>query len=150
MKVDTNVFLASISEKKIYYFSSSKINSPEQHYYICLKRTDNDILILSCCTSKFETISNFIEKRNLPHSTLVWIKPQLGDDDNPFTKDTYVNCNNHHTFTLVEFKIMYESNNISYSGKIDEIHYEQILIGIHASTIIEKETKDLIPLPDSL
>ena len=91
MKLPVELFLSSVEEKKVYYFASNKINSIEPHHYICIKRTDNDLLILSCCTSKFETIAKFVETRSLPPSTLVYIKPS---NQNPFTLDTYINCNN--------------------------------------------------------
>lgn len=148
MKLPINLFLAAIGERKVYYFSTTKINTAEPHYFICLKRTDNDLLIMSCCTSQFGTIKSFVETRGLPFETLVWISPK--DIENPFTKDTYVNCNESKTFTLDEFKDMYNSDNISYSGEISENHYKQILIGIHSSTLIDEETKLIVPNPDTI
>lgn len=146
MKVPIGLFLASIQEKKVFYFVSDQINSSEPHIYICLKRSANDVLIMACCTSQFETVRKFIEARKLPKETLVWISPR--DPENPFSRDTYVNCNNCFTFTVAEFRQMYESDSISLSGEISEIHFEQILIGVHSSPLIEEETKDLLPKPN--
>ncbi len=147
MKLPADLFLSAIEERKIYYFSTTKINSEEPHHFVCIKRTDNDVLIMSCCTSQFETVKKFVETRSLPLETLVWITPS--DTNNPFTKDTYVNCNNSHTFTVEEFRAMYSSDSVTYSGEVSEDHYLQILIGLHKSPLIDKETKELIPDPNS-
>lgn len=146
MKLPTEMFLSAIDERKVYYFSTTKISSTEPHHFICIKRTDNDVLIMSCCTSQFDTVKKFVETRSLPTETLVWISPT--DAVNPFSKDTYVNCNSSFTYTVDEFRTMYSSDSVSYSGEISEDHYLQILIGIHKSPLIDKETKELIPNPD--
>ena len=148
MKFSTDVFLGAIAAKKVYYFSSTKLNTPIPHHFVCVKRTDNEVLILTCCTSQFDTVSRFVESRNLPNSTLVWISPK--DPANPFITDTYVNCNNSFSYTVDEFRAMYESDSVNFSGEIAEPHYVQILTGIHSSPMIDAETKELIPHPDSL
>lgn len=148
MKIPVDLFVSAIEEKKIYYFSSTKINTNEPHYFICIKKTDNDVLIMSCCTSKFETVRKFVESRCLPFETLVWITPS--DLNNPFTMDTYVNCNDTIPFTIEEFRIMYDSDSITSSGEISLNHYSQILTGIHKSPMIDDEIKELIPNPESL
>lgn len=148
MKVPVNLFISAIQEKKIYYFSTTKIDSTKPHYFICIKKTDNDVLIMSCCTSQFKTIENYVVSRQLPYETLVWISP--ADSSNPFTIDTYVNCNSPIPFTLDEFRAMYVADSITSSGEISLNHYSQILIGIHASTLIEPEIKEQIPNPNTL
>jgi hypothetical protein len=143
MKFPVETFLAGIAERKLYYFSNKKLNTEIEHHYICIKKTDNDVLILSCCTSQFDTIRNFVESRNLPNSTLVWISPV--DGDNMLTKDTYVDCNNVHLSSIEEFKTMYDADSITFTGEISESHYVQILIGLHDSPLIDNATKKLIP-----
>ena len=133
MKLPTELFISSIDDRKIYYFSTNKISTGEPHHFICIKRTSADILIMSCCTSQFDTVRRFVETRSLPMESLVWISPDSTSPDNPFTKDTYVNCNNCFTYTIDEFKAMYSNDSVSYSGKISDSHYEQILIGIQKS-----------------
>ncbi|MCC6691551.1 MAG: hypothetical protein IT235_08475 [Bacteroidia bacterium] len=142
MKIPTDLFLKGIRARKVYYFSNNKINTEIPHYYVCIKRTDADVLILSLCTSQFETIKRFVESRNLPFETLVFIAPDI---HNPFTKQTYVNCNEIHEFTVEELKEMYESEAVEFSGEISEGHYVQILLGLKASPMIDDETKDLLP-----
>ena len=148
MKLPVQAFIDSISERKVYYFSNTQLNTLVEHHYICLKRTDNNILILSCCTSKFETVKKYIEKNNLPYETLVHISPK--SSENPFTVDTYINCNDYHTFTVEDFVIMHEDNKLEYTGEVSLADYEQLLYGIHASTLIDEETKDLLPKPEDI
>lgn len=138
------IFISTIAERKVYLFSTKKISTSTPHYFICLKRTDTDLLIMTCCTSQFDTVRLFAEKRNLPTETLVWITPN--DQDNPFDKDTYVNCNQSFVFALDEFKELYESGKFGLSGEISESHYHQILIGLHKSPLIDEDTKTLIPI----
>jgi len=146
LKFPVNLFLQGIQEKKVYYFSNKNINTYTPHYYICLKRTDDDLLILSCCTSQFETVKRFIELSDLPFETLVWIKPK--DGENPFIKDRYVNCNQYFSYSIDQFKQMYEQDNISFSGEISDVHFEQIIIGIKISPLIDEDIKDLLPQLD--
>lgn len=146
MKVPSEVFISAISEKKVYYFSSTKLNTNVPHHYVCIKRSDDDILILTVCTSKLNTIQKFVDSRGLPYETLVWISP--ADKENPFTTDTYVNCNESFTYTVEEFKNRYDDESISHSGEISEAHYVQILTGLHSSPLIDGETKEAIPKPD--
>lgn len=150
MKIPIESFISSIKEQKIYYFSSDKINVDNPHYFICIKKTEQDILILTCCTSQFETIRRFVETRSLPYETLVWIKPNVEDDDNPFNVDTYVNCNFVFEYTIEEFRNMYNSNSISFSGEISMYYYSQIVNGLNLSPLIEEEIKDFLPKIDDL
>lgn len=148
MKLPTDLFLSSISEKKVYYFSTNKINTQDPHYFICIKRTNNDILIMSCCTSQYDTVRHYVENSNLPYETLVWITPL--DESNPFNKNTYINCNYPISFTVDEFRSKYESDSVTFSGEISNSHYNQILIGLHSSPMIDLETKELLPDPDTI
>lgn len=143
VKVPTQTFIDSISNRKVYYFSSNQISSKVPHYFICIRRTEDDLLFMSCCTSQFDTVRKFVESRSLPFETLVHISPK--DENNPFDKDTYINCNDLQTYTVEEFREMYDSNDVDFSGVISENHYEQILTGIHLSPVIEDDIKELIP-----
>ncbi len=148
MKLPVNLFLSAIAEKKVYFFSSDRISTTDPHFFICLKRTENDVLIMSCCTSQFETVQRFVISKRLPEETLVWITHK--DASNPFNRDTYVNCNSSQTYTVDEFRQMYNSDAVKYSGEISEDHYHQILIGVKASPLIDDETKDALPDPESI
>jgi len=142
IKFPTDFFINGIKEKKLYYFSSTKIDTDIPHHYVCIKKTDNDVLILTLCTSQFDTVKRFVETRNLPYETLVYITP---DGENELTVDTYVNCNEIHEYTIDEFRVLYESNIVGFTGEIADSHYQQILIGLHKSTLIDEDIKELLP-----
>ena len=145
MKVPTDTFIDAIGNRKVYYFSSTRLESDIPHYYVVVNKTDGDLLVLSVCTSQFDTVKRFVETRSLPTESLVYIKP---DTSNPFEKETFVNCNKCFTYTIDEFRSMYDANAIDYSGELSEGHYEQILTGIHSSPLIEEEIKDIVPKPE--
>jgi len=44
---------------------------------------------------------------------------------------------------------MYDNDSITLSGKISDNHYEQILIGIQKSPLVDNETKAIIPKPET-
>lgn len=142
MKLPVGLFLEGIGEKKIYYFRSSKISSELPHFFICVKRTTQDFLIMSCCTTKLETIQRFVELRKLSYRTIVYLKP---DGENALTEDTYINCNGYIPFTVEEFKSLYLDDRIDFVGEVSDIHYGQIIVGLHESTLVDDETKDLLP-----
>ena len=148
MKFPVNYFTDNIQERKVYYFSSTYLNTNTPHYFICIKKTDDEVIILSCCTSQFETVKRFVETRSLPYETLVYISSNDSINE-VFDKDTYVNCNEYYQYTVDDFRKKYEEGLIVFSGEISESHYEQILTGFHTSPMISPEIKELLPLPGS-
>ena len=142
-------FVANIKDKEVYYFSSTMLNNDEPHYFICMKRTANDILILTVGTKQFDTIRRYIENRSLPMTTLVSIPDKLDDFESPFKKETHVNCNNYFDYTVDEFKIMFDNNDIKEKGTLPDEYYEKILIGMHDSTVITPEKKLELPKLDN-
>lgn len=138
------LFADGIAKKGIYLFSSTHLNTDIPHYFICIVRTDGDLLYMTCCTSQFETVRRFVETRpNIPETTLVWISPK--NNENPFTKDTYVNCNSVFVYSVEDLTQMYLNEEITYKGEISDIHYEQLLIGVNASPLVDEEIKEFIP-----
>jgi hypothetical protein len=143
MKLDAQLFSESIQPKKVYYFESSKLGTNIPHYFICLSRSSDEMLVLVCCTTQFEKRSRYIESRGLPLSTLVWIKP---DSENGLRQDSYVDCNGYFDYSIEELKQLYEDDMLDYKGEISDSHFEQILIGIKASPVVEEFIKDLLPI----
>ncbi|MEL7123514.1 MAG: hypothetical protein AAFO07_28980 [Bacteroidota bacterium] len=141
MKIPVDLFMSSISPRKVYYFSSEKLNTNVPHYFICVAKADNELLILVCCTSQFEKRSRFIEINNFPTSTLVWINP---DDENGLELDSYVDCNGYFDYTLEEFRKLYQEDLLEYKGEISENHFEQIKIGLIESPTVEAFIKEII------
>lgn len=94
-----------------------------------------------CCTSdKNDKRKRRIEILGL-HSTLVWIKP---DDNNGFTKDTFVDCNSVFEYSVRDFKTMYEQELLEYKGEVADSHYEQVINGLLESPNITDDIKELI------
>lgn len=140
MKLPIELFIQSINEKKVYYFSSSKINTQIPHYFICIL-INNKILTLVCCTSdRDDKRKKRIEKLGL-HSTLVWIKP---DTNNGLVKDSFVDCNSFFEYSIEDFKLMYENNLLEYKGEITDTHYLQIVQGLIDSPTIPMDVKELL------
>jgi hypothetical protein len=141
MKLPIEFFLQGIDEKKVYYFSSTKLNTSVPHYFIAVLKGSKDTVILVCCTTDREDKrKKRIEKLGL-HSTLVWIKP---DNSNGLTKDTFVDCNSFFEYSIDDFKTMYENDLLEYKGEISETHYEQIINGLLDSPTIPTEIKELL------
>lgn len=141
MKLPLDFFLQGIDEKKVYYFSTTQLNTAIPHYFVCILKGEKDALILVCCTSdKDDKRKKRIEMLGL-HSTLVWIKP---DNNNGLTKETFVDCNSIFEYSINDFKKMYEQDQLEYKGEVTEIHYEQIINGLLESPNITEEIKELI------
>lgn len=141
MKFPIELFLQGIAEKKVYYFSSAKLNTPVPHYFICVLKSINDTIISVCCTSDRDgKRQKLIEKKGL-HSTLVWIKPDI---NNGLTKETFVDCNSFFEYSIDDFKAMYKKDLLEYRGEITEAHYEQVVNGLLDSPTIPSELKELL------
>jgi hypothetical protein len=74
---------------------------------------------------------------------------QKSDVSNPFSKDTYVNCNEYFPFSIDELWTLYSSGQLTIIKDLLPIDsFEQILIGFNKSPIIEEEFKDSLPKID--
>ncbi len=141
MKLPINLFLSGIMPYKVYYFASAKLSTDIPHYFICLHRTENEVLILACCTSQVAKRQRFIALKDLPTTTLVWIKPT---EENGLQKDSYVDCNGIFEYSVSDFKSLYEHDKIEYMGEISEEDFEEIIIGITDSPLIHENIKELL------
>jgi hypothetical protein len=145
LKALKSLFSQTITERDVYYFSTEKINTDDPHYFICIKKSDTDVLIFSCGTTQWEKRLNYIQKKGLSTNTLVYIDPAKAGAD--FKKETYIDCNKYIPFTVDEFDKHCRDKGIEYKGVLDEDYYEQILIGLHSSTEIEDAIKEILPKP---
>ena len=136
-------FEAEIRTGKVFYFSCPELNTNIPHYFVCVVRQPDDIIVLSCCTSQFETVKRLIEMRRFPYETLIFMS--AGDPQNPFIYDTYINCNEYFPYSVQEFWEMYQDGEIQIIGEIPDDSIEQILIGFRSSPVIEQELKLLLP-----
>jgi hypothetical protein len=141
MKLPLPLFQQGIQAGKIYYFSSAEI-SPIPHFFICIARSENEVVFLVCCTSQFEKRRKFIEMRNLPYSTLVWVKP---NEDNSLEKDTFVDCNSAPLeYSIENLSHRYDSGNLEFKGEVTASVLEQIKIGLLDSPLIEENLKEAL------
>lgn len=140
--IPKHLFTQNILPKKVYFFSSTQLNTLIPHYFICISRAEDDMLILVCCTSQFEKRKRFIELRNLPFSTLVWIPP---NEENGLEIDSYVDCNSYFDYTAEELWRLYDADNLDFKGEISNSHFQQIVLGLKESPLIEESIKELLP-----
>ena len=141
MKLPIELFINGIDEKKVYYFSSTQLDTSIPLYFICIIKAENDKLILVCCTSDREGKRKKLAEKRGWYSTLVYVVPNA---DNGLTKDTFVDCNNVFTYSIDDFANMYNDNLLEFKGEISDIPYEQIMNGMLDSPLIEEDIKELI------
>lgn len=140
MKIPSDLFINSVESKKVYFFDKTSTVGVGNHRHICVTRTSDKILYFACTTSQEDTINRFIEKQKIPSSTVVYVKK----DGSIFKKDTYINCNTIFEISEEDFKKEYDSNKIDLKGEISDDHYNQVLMGIIDSPLVETEIKDII------
>jgi hypothetical protein len=138
---DILVNTSLIKEKSVFYFSSSKINSTEPHNFILIKRIDESLIVFSCCTTKYDTIYNYILRNNYPEETIASLDYNVHD----FLKSpTFINCNSKTEYSYREFVDLYSKGKITYKGEITTEEYDKIVDGMILSDDIEDEIKDYL------
>lgn len=141
----SDLYFDIAKSRDIFYFENANISSSEPHYYVCINKTDGGVILLTICTSQEETIRKYVRLNTLvDESTIVWIKTGY-DDLHPFTKDTFINCNNVFEFTKEEFNNLKSQNKITTKGVLAEGKFQEMLDGIHSSNILAEELKAIIP-----
>lgn len=141
MQIPSKIFLQSIEEKKVYFFSTKLDIPTNNHRHICITKTEDNNIIFTCTTTQEETLNKFLAKKGIPSSTVVYIPQELPC----FTKNTFVNCNNIVSISEHEFALAYDKGYIEYKGEISDNHYKQIINGIKDSPLVEEELKEILP-----
>ncbi|MCF2489150.1 hypothetical protein [Dyadobacter sp. CY347] len=139
MEVSFETFYQVLKEKSILYFSLNYQGNPDPHYYVLLDK-GTEILLFSVCTSKLDTILNYVKRRNLDYDTIVFIQ---NEPDKPFSKNTYINCNSPVSIPVEDFKKMFNEGKIKYKDQLDDEHFELIINGILKSRLVERKIKKL-------
>lgn len=139
----SSIFPSFIQEREVYYFVSDRISSDIPHYFICIKKTPNEVLIFTCCTTQFEKREKYIIQKGYSMRTLVYINPT--DSGTSLTENTLVDCNQYFTYTLEDFTKLFNEGKVSLKGTLDEVYYEKLIIGLHESSVIEAELKSQLP-----
>ncbi|KIC92579.1 hypothetical protein [Flavihumibacter sp. ZG627] len=135
-------FLEAIVAKAIFRFATPELNTITPHFFICIVVQPDDIVVLSCCTSQYQTVKRIIAKNRFPASTQVLIDPS--DPANPFNRETYINCNEYFPFGIDELMDLYDKSLIEYWGALPEHSFHEIIQGFLDSPQIEEELKELL------
>lgn len=139
MGIPIALFEKTIRPRVIYKFKNDEFDDLTGHFHICINLDEQEILTLVICTSQFEKLQRHFKNRNLPPETLVWIRP---DGDLPFKKDTYVDCNKYFIRSRNWIIDKYEKYELEGSWEIHESAYQQIVLGMIDSPIIENVIKN--------
>ncbi len=86
MNVPFDLFYSSLTEKKVYFFSSSSTIGIGNHRHVCITKTNDDTFFV-CTTSQEKTMNRLIEIQGLPSSTIVHVPKS----ESYLTQDTFIN-----------------------------------------------------------
>lgn len=145
MEIPPELFSSQVTDRNIYFFTCEDVDG--EHPFILVKRTDKDVLLFAVSTSQFETQKRLIKERNLPAETLVRILPEK---QNKLSKESFVNCNRVFQYDMESFRKKYENGGVTFAGTISAIYYEQIIIGLICSPLVEEEIKTKLPDPNDI
>jgi hypothetical protein len=147
MSLSSDQFAASIKARAILRFPDNlSLGTSAPHFFICICENPDNGMAFSCCTSQVNTVNALIAKHGWPESTFVYI-PET-DAENPFNKDTYINCNEYFTYFLPELWQWYLHGNLTLHGELPLQSFEQILNGFQESDQIEEVLKEKLPSID--
>jgi hypothetical protein len=136
----SNAFVCEIGD--VFYLKTDKINSPLPHYFICVAKSADEILFLSCVTSQGEKQRAFILKEGLPSNGLVVIEPS---PDNDFTKTSFVACYNPLTEIPLEWlKAEVEAGKATRKQSLNEAKLKEIATELARSTRLPVSIQRLI------
>ncbi len=139
--VPLSLFCSQFKIGGIYRFINDKIDSDEPHPHICISIENDEVVLLLCGTSQWETKLKHFEYSNTNPITLVRVKPS---EENDLTKDTYLNCNEPQEHSISGLYQSFNSIAFKTQGGISESELLQIATAIKASRLIDDETKELI------
>lgn len=139
---DDAFFKLTLLPGTIFYFENKSFsNSNEPHYHVLVSVTPKEMVLLTCITSQIKKKIRYIEKKKLPESTLIFLKP---DSTNGLKVESAVNCNDCYPFTKESLKELYNSSELEVKGKLKASELEQIKTGLKASPLIENEIKNML------
>jgi len=147
IELPANFFVNSIEEKEVILFRASK-ETVDPHFYICIKKTKEDVLMLALSTTQKERILKFVSINNCHPDTIVEIKPNSEDSDSVFNKHCYVNCNDVYPYTSEELKTMHDKGLLKPIGILHQKYYEAIVNGICLSQLVDNDFQDLLNSTD--
>jgi hypothetical protein len=136
MNLDFEQIFKLLQKRTIILFQNPKLKyTNKRHFHIIAGINKQKQTLMLVTTSQEEKVIKRIEKLKLPTTSLVFIKP---DTRNNLTKNSFVDCNNgYFEFSYDELKKIYFENEIKFIGEISEQHFEQIIIGLNDSPLVE-------------
>jgi hypothetical protein len=141
---DEIFFQSTLTIGTVYYYVSDEIQSDEPHYHIVIHKTKSEIVILGLTTTQIDKRISFLEKNQLPESTLIFIEP---DENNGLKKTSLVDCNSSiFQETKNSLKNIRQEKDIKVKGMIKNSQIEQLRQGIIDSPMIPQEFKELLCL----
>lgn len=139
----SNLFAGTVSVQDVLLFRNSKeVATP--HFYICIRKTNNDVLFLVMSTTQQERLLRYIARNKIDISTIVAIKSKDEDANSPMRKTCWINCNDVYQYTVDEISDLYKSGNIQAIGKLPHQYYQLIVNGICLSPMVDEEIKELL------
>ncbi len=128
-------------EGEIYYFAKNCPVGIAEHMHVCIKHASK-IIFLSTCSSQIDTAKRMVKYRSdLSMDVYPVFTP---DDENKFTKETYINCNQVVELSDEEFgKLVKEKKIRLDKGIIGKEGLSKIAAGIKCSPDIERKIKKL-------
>ena len=139
--LNKRLLLKNLEEGHIYFFGPAATIGIPNHRHIFLRKSCEDLLIFSCCTSQQKTMQKLIAINGWSQSTIVKLTPNI---QNKLTTDTYINCNSPQIISSDDFFENFKQGNITINNaEIDDISFLAIENGIIKSDLVDEETKDL-------
>jgi hypothetical protein len=135
---------STVNIKEVFFFGIPQVANSSPHFFVCIKKSENEILIFTCCTTQFQKREQYVMNAGLSGDTLVEIEPT---SQNGLKKRTLVDCNKYFPITVEDFKKLVDTKKAEYRGEVSGEIYNKILTGIHASDEISEEQKEEIPKP---
>ncbi len=142
MRLLPELFAANIRIGHIYKLTGSIINHRDPHFFICISNPAPDVFIFVICTSKVAKYERFIDIGKFEGATLPRVSPA---NDNNFTKETVVNCNEVFTFSRSELVDFYEAGDLDHcEHDMDLDLHVQIQEGIKANGVMIPSEKKFV------
>lgn len=141
--MSTEDLFDSLESGALYYYSDPFIANGIRHFFLCIHKTNEESIIMSCCTTQESNRRRFIEKNGFDNRTLVPISIGSTQLTSP---TTFIDCNGPIVYTFEELDLIrkHNKNKIEYKGKITKTEFLAVVNGIILSTTVDEATIDLL------
>ena len=134
--LNKRLLLKNLEERHIYFFEPTATIGIPNHCHIFLKKSGEDFLIFSCCTSQQKTMQKLIAINGWSQSTIVKLAPNI---QNKLTTDTYINCNSLQIISSDDFFDNFKQGSVTINNaEIDDVSFLAIENGIIQSDLVDE------------